>query len=83
MKLNMCRDSYGFAETYELLGDRTVEITRQRWQKLQKEDTGVEMRDDLVAHTAILASVNKILIERLFDQVKPSGAKKEDETASK
>lgn len=60
-----------FSETYELLGKRTVDTTRQRWQKLQQQGGSDDaMRDDLAAYMAMMASVNKILTQNLLEETR-------------
>jgi len=72
-----------FSETYELLGKRTVDTTRQRWQKLQQQGGSDDaMRDDLAAYMAMMASVNKILTQNLLEGTR-SESEESTESAQK
>lgn len=72
-----------FSETYELLGKRTVDTTRQRWQKLQQQgESDDAMRDDLAAYMAMMASVNKILTQNLLEGTR-SESEESTESAQK
>ncbi len=70
-RCTVCQMYNRFSENYELLGRQTVDRTRQRWDRIQRQGGSDDTaRDDLVVQMAMSASVHKILIEAFLDRMK-------------